>query len=190
MHSRFLNFCRRKLVWTEGEGRRMEIQRAEYKHAEGIAKVCTDGYRSIYKDTHSPEYIERIIKEFYQPKRIREEINIGSDGWDGWFIALDAGEVVGAIGGGMIAQNNSEVFVLYLNPKRRGEGIGTLLLNTLTKIQKDKGATKQWVSVAKGNQKGIPFYEARGFKFMEEKQSFGNSLDEEYVSLRYYREIE
>jgi ribosomal protein S18 acetylase RimI-like enzyme len=167
----------------------MVIQRAEYKHADGIAKVCTVGYRLTYKDSHSPEYIERIIKEFYHLKRIREEINVESDGWDGWYVALDAGEVVGAIGGGMIGQNSSEVFVLYLNPERRGEGIGTLLLNALTEIQKEKGATKQWVSVAKGNQKGIPFYEARGFKFVEEKQSFGNSLDEEYVSLRYYREI-
>lgn len=167
----------------------MQIQRAEYKHAEGIVRVCTIAYRATYKDTHSPGYIERTIKEFYHIERIREEINVVSYGWDGWFVALEAGEVVGAIGGGMIGKEMSEVFVLYLDPDRRGEGIGTLLLNALTEVQKQKGATKQWVSVAKGNQKGIPFYEARGFIFSEEKQSFGNSLDEEYVSLRYYRGI-
>jgi hypothetical protein len=37
-------------------------------------------------------------------------------------------------------------------------------------VQKEKGATQQWVSVAKGNQKGIPFYEAKGFIFAEENR--------------------
>ncbi|MBY0095554.1 GNAT family N-acetyltransferase [Mesobacillus maritimus] len=167
----------------------MDIKRADITHAEGISKVCSQAYRATYKDTHSQEYIERTIAEFYHLERIREEITVESEGWDGWFVAIEAGEVVGAIGGGMIGKNISEVFVLYLDPERRREGIGTLLLNVLTEVQTEKGATQQWVSVAKGNQKGIPFYEAKGFVFAEEQQSFGNSMDEKYVSLRYYREI-
>ncbi len=167
----------------------MNIQRAEYKHAEGIAKVCSMGYRATYRDTHSGEYIERTIKEFYNLERIRSEITVDSDGWDGWFVALDHGEVVGAIGGGMVGEDVSEIYVLYLDPDRRGEGIGTLLLEALTEVQKRKGSKEQWVSVAKGNIRGIPFYEARGFKFFEEKPSYGNKLDEKYISLRYSRKI-
>ncbi|MEN1936613.1 GNAT family N-acetyltransferase [Paenibacillus sp. 102] len=53
--------------------------------------------------------------------------------------------------------------MLYLNPSRRGEGIGTMLLHAITERQIEQGAIEQWVSVMKGNQKGIPFYEARGF---------------------------
>ncbi|WP_404333142.1 GNAT family N-acetyltransferase [Mesobacillus maritimus] len=116
-------------------------------------------------------------------------MNVEFDGWDGWLVALEAEKVIGAIGGGIIGKDISEVFVLYLDPERGREGIGTLLLNALTEVQKVKGATKQWVSVAKGNQKGIPFYEAKGFIFAEEIQCFGNSKHEKYVSLRYYREI-
>ena len=63
----------------------------------------------------------------------------------------------------MIEDNFGEVFVLYLNPSRRNEGIGTMILDAITKQQKEEyNATEQWVSVAKGNQKGIPFYEAKG----------------------------
>ncbi|CAM3951354.1 GNAT family N-acetyltransferase [Mesobacillus zeae] len=79
--------------------------------------------------------------------------------------------------------------MLYLDPKRRGEGIGTLLLNALTDIQKSKGAARQWVSVSKGNHKGIPFYEARSFQFEEEQKTYESKENEEYVSLRYWREI-
>ncbi|MGG3690400.1 hypothetical protein [Caldifermentibacillus hisashii] len=49
--------------------------------------------------------------------------------------------------------------------------------------------TEQWVSVAKGNMKGIPFYEARGFVFQHERASYGNAEGEDYVSLRYFRKL-
>ena len=110
--------------------------------------------------------------------------------WGGYFVAVEENEVIGAIGGGMINQIVGEVFVLYLKPDRRNEGIGTMLLNALTKQQKEEfKATEQWVSVVKGNQKGIPFYEAKGFVFKNEQNGYGNSEEEEYCSLRYCREI-
>jgi ribosomal protein S18 acetylase RimI-like enzyme len=62
----------------------------------------------------------------------------------------------------MINDTAGEVFVLYLGPNRRNEGIGTMLLEAITKQQKEEyNASEQWVSVQKGNEKGIPFYEAR-----------------------------
>ena len=50
-------------------------------------------------------------------------------------------------------------------------------------------ASCQWVSVAKGNQKGIPFYEANGFVFKHEQSGYANEEGEPYISLRYYRPI-
>ncbi|MCF6410315.1 GNAT family N-acetyltransferase [Pseudalkalibacillus salsuginis] len=168
----------------------MIVQKATLEHVEGISRVCSEGYRNTYKETHSAKYIERIIKEFYNHERVAGDVNYEGDGWDGYFVALDDAEVVGAIGGGMIEKGKSEVFVLYLDPSRRGEGIGTLLLKALSDIQVGKGATEQWVSVAKGNQKGIPFYEARGFEFVEETVSYANEATEEYVSYRYRRKLD
>nr|WP_254901195.1 GNAT family N-acetyltransferase [Tuberibacillus sp. Marseille-P3662] len=76
-----------------------------------------------------------------------------------------------------------------MDPNRRREGIGTKLLNYLTDIQCNKGAREQWVSVLKGNDKGIPFYEAKGFHFMHEKEAYSNVEGEDYISLRYRRDI-
>jgi len=90
----------------------------------------------------------------------------------------------------MISETAGEIFVLYVSPNRRHEGIGTMLLDVLKKQQKDVfNATEQWVSVAKGNQKGIPFYEAKGFIFKNEQSDYGNSEGEKYISSRYYRKI-
>jgi GNAT superfamily N-acetyltransferase len=168
----------------------IKICKADPSHVHGIAKVCSDGYRATYGETHSKEYIERIISEFYNTDRIVDEVTKTSRYWGGYFVALDNNEVVGAGGGGMINDTAGEVFVLYLDPNRRNEGIGTMLLEVITKQQKEEyNASEQWVSVQKGNEKGIPFYEARGFIFQHEQNGYGNADGEDYISLRYCRQL-
>ncbi|WP_306454056.1 N-acetyltransferase [Evansella halocellulosilytica] len=65
-----------------------------------------------------------------------------------------------------------------------------MILEAITNQQIKFGAKEQWVSVKKGNGKGIPFYEAKGFTFKHEQKSFGNIDEENYLSLRYCRTID
>lgn len=74
----------------------------------------------------------------------------------------------------MIGDELGEIFVLYVDPQMRNRGIGTKILDAITQQQKAWGAKEQWVSVQKGNQKGTPFYEAKGFSFQHERESYGN----------------
>ena len=168
----------------------IEILKADETHVEGISKVCKEANWATYKELYSDEYIKRVIKEFYNHERILKEVTDTSRGWGGYIVAVEDNEVIGAIGGGMISKASGEVFVLYLDPNRRNEGIGTKLLEALTQQQRDEyQAKEQWVSVAKGNQKGIPFYEARGFIFNYEQRGFENTEEENYTSLRYVRKL-
>ncbi|MCX2824356.1 GNAT family N-acetyltransferase [Bacillus pseudomycoides] len=157
----------------------IQIQKALVCHVEGISSVCSNGWRDTYVDLREKEYIDAVIEEFYQFERIYQEVTLPKQGWDGWYVVLENEEVVGAGGGGMISEEAGELFVLYLKPSRRGEGIGTMLLHAITARQIEQGATEQWVSVTKGNQKGIPFYEARGFVQQ-------NGVD---LTIRYRRDI-
>ncbi|WP_101843585.1 GNAT family N-acetyltransferase [Halobacillus sp. Marseille-P3879] len=166
------------------------VQLAASSHVKGIKRVCIDANRTTYKDLCKEGYIEKVIREFYNEERIHKEVLTSTKDWGGYFVALDSDRVVGAAGGGMISDNEAELYVLYLDPDRRNEGIGSKLLEAVTKQQKSFGAIEQWVSVLKGNQKGIPFYEARGFHLQYEKPSFGNSEEDNYCSLRYKRNIE
>lgn len=168
----------------------IHIALAKPEHVAGIAEVCTDGYWATYRETHSETYIQGIIEEFYNHDRIRKEVTETSRHWGGYFVALEEGKVIGAIGGGMIDEGVGEVFVLYLNPDRRNEGIGTKLLDALTKQQKEQfAAFEQWVSVARGNKKGIPFYEAKGFTAQHEQAGYHEVDGERYTSVRYKRHI-
>lgn len=130
-----------------------------------------------------------MIQEFYNEERIRKEILEIGRGWNGWFVAVDAGQVVGAGGGGFTGEETSELFVLYLDPDRKREGIGSKLLAAITTDQIARGAREQWVSVAKGNGMGIPFYEAVGFDFQEERPSYGVLEEDGHHSLRYKRKL-
>jgi len=68
----------------------------------------------------------------------------------------------------MTGDSVGEVFVLYVDPNRRGRGFGTAVPELLIRQQAHLGAVDQWVSVLAGKALGIPFYKTRGFEFVEE----------------------
>ena len=165
------------------------VRGAELGDAEGIARVCAEGWRDTYQGIYSAERIESVIAEYSVPERVAGEI-AAPQGWDGWIVALDGSTVVGAGGGGMIEPGMAEIFVLYLDPGRRREGIGTVLLKTITEQQQAQGARKQWVSVEPENRKGLPFYEAHGFQVRGERPAWGFASEEGRVSLRLMRSLD
>lgn len=165
------------------------VRKATENDIEGIIEVCSNGYRVTYKDLLPQKYIEKIISEFYYEDRIRNEIFEISDSWNGWYVAVENNEVVGAGGGGFISDGVAEIYVLYLNPNRKREGIGSKLLVAITNDQIKKGAVEQWVSIAKDNQMAIPFYESVGFEYKSEQPSYELPEEEGFVSLRYKRKL-
>ena len=167
----------------------VKIVKADVNHVGGICDVCAKGQWATYGDIYSKEYIERIIKEYYEPERVTKEVTETSKEWGGYFVAVENGQVIGAGGGGLTSDTVGELYVLYMDPDRRNEGVGTRLLKAITEQQKQLGAKEQWLSVQKGNTKGIPFYEAKGFQFKHEQKGYGNREEEDYISLRYYRTI-
>jgi GNAT superfamily N-acetyltransferase len=168
---------------------RLTIRRAETHDVEGIAQVCAAGWRDTYRGLKQPERIEAVIAEYYTPERIRREM-AATEGWDGWIVAVEDDTVIGAGGGGMTEPSVGEIFVLYLDPRRRGEGIGTLLLDAITEQQRAQGAREQWVSVEPDNTKGLPFYYARGFELRGNRPEWGTSPEEGRVSLRLSRQLD
>jgi ribosomal protein S18 acetylase RimI-like enzyme len=168
---------------------RIIIRRAEPDDAEGIARVCAAGWRDTYTGIYTSEHIESVISEYYTRERIAAEI-AAPQGWHGWVVAVDDGLVVGAGGGGMIERGVGEIFVLYLDPTRRREGIGSLLLDAITEQQVADDAREQWVSVEPDNAKGLPFYRARGFDVRGERPAWGSTPEEARISLRLMRRLD
>jgi ribosomal protein S18 acetylase RimI-like enzyme len=166
----------------------IEIRKAVKEDVSGICRVCSESYRDTYPGLLSRESIENVIREFYDPKRILEEVT-NPVNWNGWWVAVHEGVVAGAGGGGITGPGVGELLVLYVDPKRRWQGIGTRLLEAITDELRSQGIREQWVSVLKNNMKGIPFYEARGFEVMTEQPTYSIQLTEKCYSLRMRRFI-
>ncbi|GLO67274.1 GNAT family N-acetyltransferase [Oceanobacillus kimchii] len=167
----------------------IRIKLANEDHVQGIISVCRAGYRDVSKGILSDELIEEKCDEYYNEERISKEVTQFSHSWGGYYVALEGDIVVGAGGGGMTTDQTGWLYVLYLNPARRNEGIGTKILEAVTEQQKRLGAKVQYVTVQKGNMKGIPFYEARDFVFQEEIYSKNIEKEPGAIVLKYRRDL-
>lgn len=164
----------------------MDIKKAAIEDVEGICSVCSAGWRDAHANLYCEDHINKAAQQFYSRERVQSEV-LDPRGWNGWYVAIDNGRVVGA-GGGTSMNGRAELWVLYLDPQRRREAIGTKLLTKITDECRSQGAGEQWLSVAKGNDKGIPFYEAMGFRVAEEQEQWFNEVYR-HVVLRMQRPI-
>ncbi|OOE12820.1 GNAT family N-acetyltransferase [Fictibacillus arsenicus] len=163
----------------------LTLKKAGTEHVAGIAEVCSQGWRATYGYLEDDAYVEQVIEDYYNHDRILKEVTEFSEHWHGYFIAEEDGQVVGAIGGGTSGNQTGEIYVFYMDPHKRGLGIGSKLLSFYTDYQKSLGIKEQWVSAQKGNMKGIPFYEAKGFVKQSEKVSKRSG----HISFQYMRKI-
>jgi GNAT superfamily N-acetyltransferase len=166
----------------------IRVRKATHADVPGICRVCAEAWRTAYRDLLVPDIIERVIAQFYNPERIWSEVSNPVD-WNGWWVAEEDGVVVGAGGGGLLAPGVGALYVLHVDPARWGQGVGTLLLKAITDELKQQGAQEQWVSVIPGNQKGIRFYEARGFVKPGEHPLDGSVPDQQFNSSQMRRTI-
>jgi ribosomal protein S18 acetylase RimI-like enzyme len=161
------------------------IKKPEIIHSNAIATICTKGWKQTVEGLISEEYQIRNVEYWYNNERVKNDIEAGIYS----YIALLNSEVIGVIGGGKTNLHAGEIYVLYVDENTRFKGVGKKLLETLTQQQMSEGITEQWVSVQEDNHRGIPFYEARGFKYIE-KRIKETETGEQQVSLLYLRKLD
>jgi ribosomal protein S18 acetylase RimI-like enzyme len=169
----------------------MSVRPATAQDVPTISRICADAWRATYQGIYLPTTIENVIARYYDVNYIAPRIQPQGRGWLGWLVATDEHAIVRAAGGGgMIGRHAGELFVLYAEPGHRDRGYGSAILALLTEHQQELGAREQWVSVAKGNDLGLPFYRSRGFTFIEEVQPWDGTGSAEGVNfLRLMREL-
>lgn len=78
------------------------------------------------------------------------------------FVAVDAGEVVGVIISGHDGRRGY-IYHTAVSPERRGEGIGSQLVECALTALKDEGINKVGMLVFEKNEIGNAFWEKKGF---------------------------
>jgi GNAT superfamily N-acetyltransferase len=90
----------------------------------------------------SAEEIEATVERFDHPDRVSAEL-VKTPSWGGYWVVEDSGNVVaaGAAGaGGLTGPAVGELFVLYVDPPRRGSGAGSAALLAITDQQGRAGS--------------------------------------------------
>ncbi|MDT1941600.1 GNAT family N-acetyltransferase [Carnobacterium divergens] len=144
------------------------IRPATLKDVDGIIQVCIEGNRVTYQYLLPASDMEEKIVTYYNNTRIQDEIRNLDDSWNGWIVADEDGEIIGAGAGGYNEEGKAEVLALYLKPTRKRNGIGTKILAEITKVHQAQGAKEQWVSFIHKNELATLFYEAQDFTFIKE----------------------
>jgi L-amino acid N-acyltransferase YncA len=154
-----------------------------------ICRICTTAYRDTYAGLVPDDYVERVLAEFYEPERVAGEIAASPPSWLGYQVVEEDGRVLGTAGGGTTAPGVGELSVIYLDPAERGRGLGTLLLDRVIEQVTELGARELWASVVVDNNKGIPFYRARGFEQTGKRKAYGAGPDDDVWTWRMRRLI-
>jgi ribosomal protein S18 acetylase RimI-like enzyme len=158
--------------------------------AASIARICSTAYREAYRDVLPAGYIERSVTEFYDPRRVADDVAPAPPQWFGYQVVEQDGRVAGATGGGMTSPVAGELSLVYLDASARGRGLETLLLDRVSEQVRAAGGTQIWVSVFLGDRAGISFYRAHGFQPMETVRATLSRVDDHIRSLRMCRHLD
>lgn len=158
--------------------------------APRIAEICASAYRTAYRELLPSGYIDRTVAIYFGAYRVARQVPAHPPRWFGYQVAEEDGRLLGAAGGGLTGAGVGELHLIYLDPRERGRGLGTLLLDRVIEQIRGAGGTEVWLSVFLGDGSGIGFYRSRGFQPMETVQADLSREDDHIRSLRMRRALD
>jgi GNAT superfamily N-acetyltransferase len=131
--------------------------------AEGIARVNIRGWQAAYADVLPREALAQLSVEEGASRR-REKIEAG----ERILVLEDGGTVVGFAAFGSARDENvpgrGELYAIYVEPARWGEGLGGKLIGAAEEALRDGGFSEAILWVLEENPRARRFYEASGWR--------------------------
>lgn len=150
----------------------MIIREAHIEDAAGIAKVHVDTWRTTYAGIVPDEFLANMTYESYE-KRWINNLNNTTDGTFTYVAEDDSGQIVGFVSGGTERTGdpiyNGELYAIYILKDHQGQGIGSLLTQTLVKrlLQESTNSMLLWVLADNPARR---FYEVLGGRLVKTSQ--------------------
>jgi ribosomal protein S18 acetylase RimI-like enzyme len=157
-----------------------DIRPAEPGDVSGIRRVATAGWNAAYGEFMPADTIETVLDEWYSEPKVRRAVE---DSGSSYLVAIDDGIVVGFASAGPAQGGDAEtaqLYVIYVDPARWGDGIGTDLLAAVSERLSNRGFQRLLVQVLAENEVGRSFYEGHGFDQVAQgvTELGGDSYDE------------
>jgi len=158
----------------------LSVRRATPADCDAILDIATRAWHDTYDDIVRTATIERALEEWYDPDSVRSAIT--GDARD--YLVAEEEAVVGYLSGEQVDDGRGIIGAIYADPDRRGEGVGTALLDRFESICRDRGCSAIELRALADNDIGGSFYRSRGFEAVE---TDGTELFGEPVSETVFR---
>ena len=135
------------------------------KQFQQVFQLATEIWNDNYNGIISQNQIDYMLNMMYNPERVQQDLDEGYQ----WKFILYNNEVVGYLA--YVIQKDNRVFLskIYLKTSAQGLGIGKLALKHVKNYAKTNKCSAVYLTVNKGNTKGIRAYEKTGFTIINEE---------------------
>lgn len=146
---------------------------------EKIFSLASEIWNDNYKGIISQDQIDYMLGIMYNPKRLQQDLDEGFQ-WE--FICYNT-KIVGYLAYAIKHDNRVFLSKIYLKTSAQGLGIGKLALQHVKNFAKTNNTIGVYLTVNKGNTKGIRAYKNTGFTIInEEVTDIGNGyVMDDYV---------
>ncbi|MFD0962809.1 GNAT family N-acetyltransferase [Pseudofulvibacter geojedonensis] len=138
-----------------------------------VFNLATQIWNDNYQDMISQEQIDYMLNLMYNPGRIQKDIEEGFV----WEFIKHNNEVIGYLA--YVIKEDNRVFLskIYLKSSAQGLGLGKLSLNRVINYAQNNNCSAVYLTVNRGNEKGIRAYNKFGFEIIaEEDFDIGNGF--------------
>ena len=167
-----LNLLERDDVPHAGQVHGLKVRAAVVEDAPAMGVVMVESFLSAHRG-QIPDAVFRQRAEEWTPEisarawaRTLAELADGNPGRGMVMVAEDDGGLLGLVAGGAAEGDPSgmtcEIDALYVDPRRRGQGVGRALLHAAAGHLADLGYTALHIAVLSANGPARAFYEAMG----------------------------
>ena len=144
-----------------------------------VFQLASEIWNDNYKGIISQKQIDYMLNMMYKSDRLQQDIDEGYQ----WELIINKGKTIGYLA--YVIKNDNRVFLskIYLKKSDQGLGLGKLALNRVKEYAKKNNCNAVYLTVNKGNKKGIRAYKKTGFTIItEEITDIGNGyVMDDYV---------
>jgi len=130
-----------------------------------VFQLASEIWNDNYKGIISLKQIDYMLNMMYNSERLQQDLD---DNYQ-WEFIIHEEEIIGYIA--YVKKDDNRVFLskIYLKTSAQGLGLGKLALNRVKHFAKNINCNAVYLTVNKGNQKGVRAYKQFGFTIIAEQ---------------------
>lgn len=163
------------------------IRKARIEDSKNVANLVKRGWQTAYKGLIDQEFLDSMNENEMTKKWTSNIFSQNKD--DNIYVYEENNKILGIIRFGKANDeekiNDAEIYVLYVEPKLKRNGIGSKLFNYAENYFIENNFKKLIIWCLKGNEPSIKFYKKMGGKIFAERKANVNNIELEEVGLEY-----